>query len=184
MAGGTGSVASMISQAIESLHAGSLVIDDIQDDSQSRRGHPTMHRRVGVPLAINAGNWMYFRALESLSNAPLPAETRERLLSAMIRAAVQCHEGQAIDLYARVDRTPPEHWQETTLAISTLKTGALVALAIELGCLAADSKSPLSLILPKFGRQIGIALQMRNDLDELASIACCVNTNEHCGNGS
>ena len=171
LAGGTGSVASTISQAIESLHAGSLIIDDIQDDSQSRRGQPTMHQRIGVPLAINAGNWMYFRALESLSDAPLPADARERLLSAMIRAARQCHEGQAIDLHARIDCTPAAYWHETTLAISTLKTGALVALAIELGCIAANPQSPLCLILPKFGRQIGIALQMRNDLDELARIA-------------
>ncbi len=171
LAGGLGSVAPTISEAIESLHAGSLVIDDIQDDSQARRGQPTMHQRIGVPLAINAGNWMYFHALESLSDAPLPAEGRERLLSAMIRAARQCHEGQAIDLHARIDRTPAIHWHETTLAISTFKTGALVALAVEMGCLAADPKSPLSLVLPKFGRQIGIALQMRNDLDELAHIA-------------
>jgi geranylgeranyl pyrophosphate synthase len=54
-----------------------------------------------------------------------------------------------------------------------LKTGALVALAVELGCLAAHPQSPLCFALPKFGRQIGIALQMRNDLDELAQIAHC-----------
>lgn len=171
LAGGMGALSPVISEAIESLHAGSLVIDDIQDDSQSRRGQQTMHQRIGVPLAINAGNWMYFHALECLSDAPLPLEQRDRLLASMIRAARQCHEGQAIDLHSRVDRIPAMHWHEATLAISTLKTGELVALAVDMGSIAANPDSPLSGVLRKFGRQIGIALQMRNDLDELAKIA-------------
>jgi geranylgeranyl pyrophosphate synthase len=178
ISGGMGSLPPAISKAIESLHAGSLVIDDIQDDSQSRRGQQTMHHRIGVPLAINAGNWMYFHALECLSDAPLPMEQRDRLLASMIRAARQCHEGQAIDLHSRVDRVPAMHWHEATLAISTLKTGELVALAVDMGCIAANPHSPLSGALRKFGRQIGIALQMRNDLDELAKIAQAETTSQ------
>lgn len=170
MSGGVGQVPVEISESVEKLHAGSLIIDDIQDDSQTRRGQTTMHRRMGIPLAINAGNWMYFNALECISDAPLPTEQRLRLMEAMIQAARQCHEGQAIDLHTRVDAIPAVHWHETTLSISTLKTGALVALAVEMGCIAADPRSPLLQVLPRFGRQIGIALQMRNDLEELALI--------------
>jgi len=171
ISGGSGQISSAISEAIESLHAGSLVIDDVQDDSQSRRGQATMHQRIGVPLAINAGNWMYFRALECLSVAPLAPDQRLRLLESMVRAARQCHEGQALDLHARIDQIPVAHWNETTLAISTLKTGSLVELAVEMGCIASNANSLLSHVLPMFGRQIGVALQMRNDLDELARIA-------------
>lgn len=170
MSGGIGAIAPEIGMAIENLHAGSLIIDDIQDDSLMRRGQATMHRRQGIPLAINTGNWMYFHALESLTAAKLPAEQRYRLVEAMIFAACRCHEGQAIDLHARVDSIPAMHWHETTLSISTLKTGSLVALAVEMGCIAADSQAPLLQVLPRFGRQIGVALQMRNDLDELADI--------------
>src|SRR5262245_53682692 len=50
----------LCSNAVESIHAGSLVIDDIQDGSVLRRGAPTLHREIGVPLALNAGNWLYF----------------------------------------------------------------------------------------------------------------------------
>ncbi len=125
MSGGVGQIAPEISGAIENLHAGSLIIDDIQDDSQTRRGQATMHRRIGMPLAINAGNWMYFGALECLSESSLPAEQRWLLLRAMVHAARRCHEGQAIDLHARVDSIPAANWHETTLSISTLKTGAL-----------------------------------------------------------
>jgi len=173
MGGGIGDVPASVSDAIESLHAGSLVIDDVQDDSRSRRGHATMHHSIGVPLAINAGNWMYFQALECLSNSPLPSETRSRLLEAMIHTARRCHEGQAIDIQARVDEVPVEHWEATASAISLMKTGSLVELAVRMGCLAANAPDRLLSVLPGLGRRIGIALQMRNDLDELASIALC-----------
>ena len=170
MAGGVGTVPSPVSDAIESLHAGSLVIDDIQDDSRLRRGQISLHQTLGIPLAINAGNWMYFHALECLSDAQLPDPMRIDLLNAMIRTARCCHEGQAIDLEARVDRVPVEHWDQTASAISRLKTGSLVELAVRMGCIAAATPEPLLSVLPALGRRIGIALQMRNDLDELASI--------------
>ena len=171
MAGGEGSVPSSISDAIESLHAGSLVIDDVQDDSCSRRGQVTLHHSIGVPLAINAGNWMYFEALECVSDSPLPPQIRSRMIAAMIRTARRCHEGQAIDIQARVDEVPLEQWAETASAISLMKTGSLVELAVRMGCIAANAPDRLLSVLPLLGRRIGIALQMRNDLDELASLA-------------
>lgn len=171
MAGGTGPVSEVVAEAIECLHAGSLVIDDVQDDSQYRRGQPTLHQTIGVPLAINAGNWMYFRAVELLTTAPLPTIQRCRLVEAMVTAGRQCHEGQALDLHARLDEIPAKHWMETVEAISTLKTGVLVELAVAMGCIAADAPHLLHSAMTSFGCQIGVALQMRNDLEELNSIA-------------
>lgn len=49
---------------IDLLHNGSLVIDDIQDHSQLRRGKPAAHILYGVPLSINAANYAYFDALK------------------------------------------------------------------------------------------------------------------------
>jgi geranylgeranyl pyrophosphate synthase len=171
MAGGQGVVPEAVVDAIESLHAGSLVIDDVQDDSRSRRGRPTLHHQIGVPLAINAGNWIYFQALEYLSRSQLPTAMRCRLLDAMINAARVCHEGQAIDIEARVDRVPIEQWHDTVSAISLWKTGALVELAVRMGCIAAESSELLLSIMPPLGRRIGVALQMRNDLDEMGAVA-------------
>jgi geranylgeranyl pyrophosphate synthase len=171
MAGGIDKVPASVSDAIESLHAGSLVIDDVQDDSRSRRGRVTLHQSIGVPLAINAGNWMYFHALECLSNSPLPDEIRSRLIEAMIHTGRRCHEGQAIDIHARVDQVPVEYWEVTTSSISLMKTGSLVELAVRMGCIAANASDRLLSVLPVLGRRLGIALQMRNDLDELTSIA-------------
>ena len=62
-AGGRGSAPAQIVDAVEMLHACSLVIDDFEDDSLIRRVQPALHRVIGPARAVNAGNWMYFRAL-------------------------------------------------------------------------------------------------------------------------
>ena len=167
MSRGNGPICEDILEAIESLHAGSLVIDDVQDDSHYRRGQPTIHQAIGVPLAINAGTWLYFRALELLAAVPIPCEQRHRLTEAMIIAGRRCHEGQSLDLVSRIDVIPLAHWQETVDAISSLKTGVLVELAVTMGCFAANEFGVLHSAMTSFGCQIGVALQMRNDLEEL-----------------
>jgi hypothetical protein len=73
LAGGRGKPPELMLDFVELLHAGSLVIDDIEDDSDSRRGQPTLHRQLGIPIALNAGNWMYFSALEKLTQLKGPA---------------------------------------------------------------------------------------------------------------
>lgn len=171
LAGGQGAAPSCLAESIERLHAGSLIIDDIQDDSASRREHPAMHREIGVPLAINAGNWMYFQALACLADAALPARLRQRLVRAMLQAGLRCHEGQALDLSADVCRLPIDSWHEAARRISRLKTGSLVALAMSMGAIAAGAPRPVRRSLARFGMNLGIALQMRNDLEEVRRLA-------------
>lgn len=171
MAGGEGQVDDCVFAAIESLHAGSLVIDDIQDGSDHRRGKPTLHRILGIPLAINAGNWMYFEALETLVNGPFDCEVRAAMTAAMIRSGRVCHEGQALDLAARVDELATPDWRPIATQISEQKTGELVRLAMTLGGLAGGGSRALLGAMDRFGMSVGVALQMRNDLDELRSLA-------------
>src|SRR6056297_3048208 len=64
LAGGHGLPPRHVSEAIELLHAGSLIIDDVEDQTHSRRGKPAVHEQIGIPLAINTGNWLYFAALD------------------------------------------------------------------------------------------------------------------------
>lgn len=171
IAGGRGALPVQIAQAIEWLHAGSLVIDDIQDGSSLRRERPTMHRQIGVPLAINAGNYMYFRALELAGESPLSTEARLQVTLEMVSAARKCHEGQAIDLAAQIDQLAPADWYDVAQAISVQKTGILVELAMRMGAVAAATNQSFCDELGRFGRHVGVALQMRNDLDELVEAA-------------
>lgn len=160
-----------VAESIEWLHAGSLVIDDIQDDSSQRRGIATMHREIGTPLALNAGNFMYFRALEVIAESTLPSLIQCQLTREMIRAGRVCHQGQAVDIAARLDQTSPSDWRAIASMITQQKTGTLVALAMTLGAIAAGAERRLVSELRRCGKQIGFALQMRNDLAELSLFA-------------
>ena len=175
MAGGTGNVPACLGEAIEWLHAGSLVIDDIQDESPMRRGMPALHLQIGVPLALNAGNWMYFQALDQMFDRSLSRDVQNRLVRHVIRTALRCHRGQSLDLGVRVEQVDPSDIHSIVTEISRLKTGSLVSMAAMLGASAARANRTLREALSRFGMDVGIALQMRNDLEELRSMTCVSN---------
>jgi geranylgeranyl pyrophosphate synthase len=58
----------VVAACVEVLHAGSLVIDDIEDGSLMRRGLPCVHKLFPVPIAINAGCYMFFKGIDGLLN--------------------------------------------------------------------------------------------------------------------
>jgi geranylgeranyl pyrophosphate synthase len=169
-AGGRGAAPAAIVDAVEMLHAGALVIDDFEDDSLTRRGQPALHRVIGPARAVNAGNWMYFRALELVATAWEDPARSAAVVGRFITVARQCHEGQAIDLAIPVDEVTPRQAQVTALAISRWKTGRLTALAAWCGAHAAAGDRDTLRAVAAFGCRVGICLQMRNDLDELAGL--------------
>ena len=169
-AGGRCAAPSLIVDAVELLHAGSLVIDDFEDESLTRRGQPALHQVIGPARAVNAGNWMYFRALELASAALDDPALSAALVGRFITVARQCHEGQAIDLATRIDEVTPRQAQVTALAISRWKTGRLASLAAWCGAHAAAGDQQTLQAVAAFGCRLGICLQMKNDLDELCEL--------------
>lgn len=160
-----------LGEFIERLHAGSLIVDDIQDHAQMRRGRTALHRQVGVSAAINVGNWLYFSALEQLGLCPVPPPQRALMFQQSIRVIRQCHEGQALDLALRIDQLPPAEVPDLVAKITAWKTGGLIELATWLGAVAAGGAADCCDRLAVFGRQVGIALQMQNDRRELLAAA-------------
>lgn len=156
-----------LSQLVEMLHAGSLIVDDVEDDAIERRGGPALHRTHGLPAALNAGNWLYFWPSLLLSRSALPPAT---LLAAHDRFAltlVRSHHGQALDLAARVTDLARH---EVAVAVDTttrLKTGSLFELSARLGALVAHATPQVEDALGRFGREVGCVLQM---LDDLSSV--------------
>jgi geranylgeranyl pyrophosphate synthase len=169
-AGGHHAAPALIVDAVELLHAGSLVIDDLEDESLTRRGQPALHRVIGPARAVNAGNWMYFRALELAAAAWEDSVRSAALVGRFIAVARQCHEGQAIDLATRIDEVTPRQAHVTALAISRWKTGRLASLAAWCGAHAAAGDAPTLQAVAAFGCRVGICLQMKNDLDELSEL--------------
>ena len=166
-AGGIGDAPTVLIEFIELLHGGSLIIDDIEDNSSSRRGSESLHHRVGLPIALNTGNWMYFLALEKLSLLTVNSAVHSRLSRHTMKTIRQCHEGQALDLAAQVDELAVQEIMATAEAITRLKTGGLTALAARLGAIAARATPGTCDRLASFGMRLGVGLQMQNDLAEL-----------------
>ena len=98
--------------AIELMHNALLVHDDIEDESEQRRGRPTLHRLHGVPLAINAGDLLSLMSLRPLLDNIdfLGPELSRRILEETDLMAQETAEGQAMELGWR---------QENTIALTT-----------------------------------------------------------------
>lgn len=156
-------------QLVEMLHAGSLVIDDIEDEALTRRGAPALHRTWGVPIALNAGNWMYFWPLVVLASLPLSRETSHAMHRRIATTLVRCHQGQALDLALRIDGLAHHEIAPAVAATTRLKTGSLLELSCALGAIAAHASPDVERALATFGREVGVALQMFDDLSGIVA---------------
>jgi geranylgeranyl pyrophosphate synthase len=158
----------MLSCAVELLHAGSLVIDDIQDDSHLRRGELALHRRYGLPIALNTGNCLYFLALALLARVPLPANRRAVLYEDLHLALLRCHQGQALDLSVKITERRRREVMPLVECTTRLKTGSLMRLAALLGARAAGGPEDAVRALGRFGEEFGVGLQMLDDWSGIA----------------
>jgi len=154
---------------VEILHAGSLIIDDIQDESHERRGAPTLHRQVGTPLALNTGNWMYYWPQVLLARLDLPASARLALYEQLSLCMLRCHQGQALDLSVRIFDLGPKEIPAVVATTTRLKTASLMQLAAFVGARAAGANADATRALAEFGARLGTGLQMLDDLGGILS---------------
>jgi geranylgeranyl pyrophosphate synthase len=164
LAGGRpGEMPDLLPVAIELLHAGSLVIDDIEDDSATRRGEPALHHRYGLPVALNTGNWLYFASMSCLSRLPCDDACRLGLTEDVILGVLRCHEGQALDISASVTSLSRTEVPSVVSAATDLKTGALMGLAAAMGARCAGAAPEAVDRIRAFGSRVGVAFQMLDD---------------------
>lgn len=173
IAGGPAPCPEELGAIVEILHAGSLIVDDIEDGSTSRRGRPALHALHGVPVALNAGNWMYFWALDLLQRLPVSDAVQLSSYRWVLRTLLRCHHGQGLDLTANVYGLAQGDVPSMVRASTELKTGALMELSAVLGALAAGAAPALADEFARFGREVGVALQMLDDVGGLVSEKRC-----------
>jgi geranylgeranyl pyrophosphate synthase len=156
---------------IELLHTASLVIDDIQDGSATRRGGPAAHVAHGIPIALGAANAAYFRALALLRDA-LPPALRLRAYDMLAAEMFAAHLGQALDLglASRPDASTAADERHYDV-LARAKTGALVRIAARLGAIAAAASEADERALSDWAGEIGLAYQIRDDLEDAAGAA-------------
>ena len=149
--------------ALELIHAYSLVHDDLpsMDDDDFRRGKPSCHRAFGEAMAILAGDALLTHAFDVLSQG-LPQEQLQRAIRLVSRSAgpFGMVAGQADDIRQvrqalSVDEVEFNHAR---------KTGAMFAVAVELGGLTARADDDQIKALGTYGRALGLAFQIVDDL--------------------
>ena len=144
--------------AIEWFHNFSLVHDDIMDKAPLRRGQPTLHERNGLAAGVLCGDRMLVQAYIFLSKSPESA--LPNLLNRFNQTAAEVCDGQQMDMdFEQRSRVSPKEYIE----MIRLKTAVLLGFALEAGALCAGWSTQQAEPLYRFGEQLGIAFQIKDD---------------------
>jgi geranylgeranyl diphosphate synthase type II len=156
-----------VAAALELFQNWVLIHDDIEDDSEDRRGRPALHRTVGVPVALNVGDalhiYMWRTLLRELGgDARAAPTTLPRLLAAFEWMISRTAEGQHLDL-TWVAEGRFEISEAAYLEMVTLKTAYYTVVGpLELGALCAGAEPDPR--LRQAGEDLGVAFQIRDDV--------------------
>ena len=148
--------------AVEMVHNFSLVHDDIMDNDEMRHGVPTVHKKFGMPIAILAGDVLFSKAFQIITDSKLSPITTTQLLSRLAKACVDICEGQLLDVKMAEEKKIPSQAEYITMIGK--KTAALFDVSCAMGAICATNKAKDILNLSSFGRNLGIAFQITDDL--------------------
>ncbi|GAB0133484.1 terpene cyclase [Epichloe bromicola] len=148
----------IITRAVGMLHESSLLVDDVQDSSELRRGFPVAHNIFGVPQTINSANYIYFVALQEIQKLGNPP-----IIGIFADELVNLHRGQGMDLFWRDTLTCPT--EDDYLEMVGNKTGGLFRLGIKL--MQAESAAAVDCV--PLVNLIGLIFQIRDDYMNLSS---------------
>jgi geranylgeranyl pyrophosphate synthase/predicted secreted hydrolase len=153
----------------ELLHVGSLIVDDVEDRSEVRRGGPTSHKIFGEPIAINAGTAAYFLCEPDMTGLPL--ETKVRIYELYFDGMRAGHAGQAIDIDGLAELVPraletgdTSELERRVLAIHRLKTAVPAGMAARIGAILGRGTELQIDGVGKFFEAVGLAFQIVDDV--------------------
>jgi farnesyl diphosphate synthase len=161
--------------AIECIHAYSLIHDDLpsMDDDDLRRGRPTTHRAFDEATAILAGDGLQALAFEILGDPETDsnAEVRVALCLGLARASglAGMVGGQMLDIDAEQSTAPLT--VDEIRRLQAMKTGALLKFSVDAGAILAGASAAACAALEVYGRAIGTAFQIADDILDVESDA-------------
>ncbi|HUT21239.1 MAG TPA: polyprenyl synthetase family protein [Anaerolineae bacterium] len=150
--------------AIELVHNFSLIHDDIEDGSATRRHRATVWKLWGQPQAINVGDGMYTAAYVKLSQLPERGVPLQRAMTALRTLSETCltlTEGQYLDMTFEDE---PTVGLEDYLWMIRCKSAALIACATQLGALLGGAQPEVIAAYRQFGDYLGMAFQVIDDI--------------------
>jgi len=160
--GGKSSNAMISASAVEMVHNFTLVHDDIMDNDEMRHGVPTVHKKFGMPIAILAGDVLFSKAFQIISESKLSPKATTHLISRLAKACVDVCEGQLLDIKMAEEKRIPTEKEYITMIGK--KTAALFDVSCAMGAISATNKPKDISNLSAFGRNLGIAFQITDDL--------------------
>ncbi len=153
----------VLAEALELFQNWVLVHDDIEDDSEERRGEPALHRQVGLPVALNVGDAMHLLMWRHLHG--LPRDTplkRDEALAEFSEMIFRTAAGQHLDL-VWVEQGRFDVSESDYLTMVSLKTGYYTVVSpLRLG--AACAGHPPAAAFESAGLELGVAFQIRDDV--------------------
>ena len=147
--------------AVEFLHTATLIHDDVVDQSDSRRGEPTLYTAVGNAVAVLAGDYLFAQA------AATAAETNNLRIIRLFADAVRTLCAGQIDESSRAGAERYELDRDAYYRTIEAKTAALFILACEAGAVLGEATLAQAEALRRYGRSLGLAFQIVDDILDL-----------------
>lgn len=149
----------------EILHNGTIIVDDVEDEAEMRRGEPALHHISGRDVALNAGNAMYFFPLKIITHDPadLSAERRLRAYEMLMYELNRTHLGQGMDIYwhnkQSIDISESEY-----LEMCACKTGCLGRIVARLAAIVTGQDEATERTAAEFAELMSVAFQIGDDI--------------------
>lgn len=154
----------------EVIHNGTLIIDDIEDSSDYRRGKPCTYKIYGLDIAINAGNAMYYLPLLPLikNKEKIPPQKLCKIYEIYVQEMINLSLGQAMDIaWHRGLANADEISEKDYLQMCAYKTGTLARMSAKIAAVLADATAEQVEKIGHFAESIGVAFQMQDDILDL-----------------
>jgi octaprenyl-diphosphate synthase len=152
-----------LAAAVEFIHTATLLHDDVVDGSGMRRGKRTANLIWGNPASVLVGDFLFSRAFELMVE-----DGSLKVLRILSHASAVIAEGEVEQLTAQRQVATDE---EQYLTIITAKTAALFAAACRVAPVVAEADEDAELAFESFGKNLGIAFQLTDDVIDYASDA-------------
>ncbi|MFZ9943034.1 MAG: polyprenyl synthetase family protein [Bacteroidia bacterium] len=144
---------------LEVFHNFTLVHDDIMDNAPLRRSMQTVHTRWNPNVAILSGDTMFVKSCQLMLECPDPVV--RQVMELFHRTAIEVCEGQQLDMdFESMEQVSVDQYIE----MITLKTAVLLAASLEIGAIIGGADDDAARHLYAFGRDIGIAFQLQDDI--------------------
>jgi geranylgeranyl diphosphate synthase, type II len=156
-----------IAVAVECFHKASLIHDDIEDGDAVRYDEKTVHEEYGIPIALNIGDYLLGQGYRLLTELEVSAEKKAELILVASEGHCNLCMGQGMELFWLHNRKPLS--TDEVLEIFSKKTAPAFEVALKMGAIMSGCGNELNDVLQNYSKSLGIAYQIRDDLDDLIS---------------